>query len=199
MEHRRGDFASHPLAERELADRLIEQPLEEHQIHHRVPGPPIIRVGNIVDVAQQVESVGDRQIPPELSALAEDHPDPRDVTDSIAPRREPVHFASARQWLQDARENLDGGGFAGAVRSDEAEQLAAFEREADSLERLDDSIAALEQSLDAAPGAGRAFGNAIGFGQISNQNLRHRMSTGIDRGNRATYLTPRRQSNDARN
>src|SRR4029077_2849472 len=130
----------------------------------------------------EIESVGDRQVPPELSALTEDHADPRHVTDSIAPRREPVHFASARERLQDARENFDCGGFPRAVRSDESEQLSAFERKADSLERLDDAIAAFEQTLNTAPRAGRAFGNAIRLGQISNQNLRHRIGTGTRSG-----------------
>jgi len=88
--------------------------------------------------------------------------------------------------------------FPAPFRADEPEQLATFERKADSLERLDDPIAALEQSLDTAPGAGRAFGNAIRLGQIFNQNLGHRRSTGTDRGNRSTYLTASRQSNDAR-
>src|SRR5258707_1014941 len=160
-----------------------------HQIHHRVPGPPVLRVRNIVNVPQQIESVGDRQVPPQLGALAEHHSDPRNVTDSIAPRREAIHFASAREWLAESPKKFFGGGFSCAVRSDESEQLAAFEREADSLERLDDAIAALEQTLNTAPRAGRAFGNPIRLGQIFNQNLRHRRSTRTDRGSRGTYPT----------
>src|SRR5258707_12473378 len=103
-----------------------------HQIHHRVPGPSVLRVRNIVNVAQEIESVGDRQVPPQLGALPEHHSDPRHVTDSIAPRREAIHFASARKRLEDSRKNFYGGGFSRAVRSDESEQLTAFEREANS-------------------------------------------------------------------
>src|SRR5579885_2400629 len=173
MEHRGGDLASHPLAERELPNRLIEQPLEPHQPDHLVAGTPVFRFRNVVDVAQEIEAVDHREIPPQLRALPENHADSRDVADSITPRREPVDFASPGPRFENSGENLDGGRLAGAVGPDEAEQLAALEREADFVERLDDAIAAREQTLEGAPCSGLPFRHVIRLRQIFNDNLRH--------------------------
>src|SRR5580658_8403738 len=95
------------------------------------------------------------------------------MTHPVAPRYQAVDLAAARQRLQDAGENLDGGGFARAVRADEAHQLAAFEGKTYSLEGFDGAIAAMEQSGERAQRAGFAFGNAIRFRQILDKNLRH--------------------------
>ncbi len=84
-----------------------------------------------VDVAQQVEAVDHRQVPPELAALAEHHADARHVAHPLAPGRQAVHLAAAGGRLQDAGEDLDGGRLAGAVRPDQADQLAALQLERD--------------------------------------------------------------------
>ena len=103
MQHRRRDLASHPLAERELAHRLIEQPLEPHERHHRVEAFAIVSILDAVDIAQQLEALDHRQVPPELGALAEDDADARDVLDSIAPRNEALALRSIRTTASGCR------------------------------------------------------------------------------------------------
>ena len=95
MQQRRRDLGAHALAERELAHRLIEQPLEPEHRHQLVARPAIVALIDTVDVAQQIEAVDDRQIPPELRALTEHDADPRDVPQPIFVRNEPADHDSA--------------------------------------------------------------------------------------------------------
>ena len=46
-----------------------------------------------VDVAEQLEAVDDRKVPPQLGALAKDDSDASDVPNALAPGYEVVHFA----------------------------------------------------------------------------------------------------------
>src|ERR1700691_3656992 len=173
MQHRRRDLASHPFGERELTHGLIGQPFEPHQRHHRIEALAVIRILDAVDVAQQLEALDHRQVPPKLCSLTEDHADAGDVLNAIAPWNEALHLAASGRGPEDAREDLYGRRFTGAVGPDEAEQLAAFEREADALERIDNPPAAAQKSLDGAPGSGFAFGDEIRLRQFLDKNLRH--------------------------
>ena len=88
--------------------------------------------GNAVDVAEELEALDHREVPPELGALAEDRADARDVADAVAPGDEAADLAVAAGGLEDAAEDFEGRRLAGGVRTDEAEELALGEGEADS-------------------------------------------------------------------
>ncbi len=173
VQHRRGDLAAHPLAERELTHRRAQQMLDPQKADHPVAAAAIGGLGHAVDVAQQVEAFGHRKVPPELGALAEHHPDPRHMRDPVAPGHKAADIADAGIGRQDAGKDLDGRRLAGAVRPDEAQQFAGLQRETDALQRLDGAVSAMEQSLDRTQGSGLALGDPIGLAQVFDPDLGH--------------------------
>ena len=173
MQQGRGDLGAHPLAQRQLAHRLVQHPLQPQQ------GDQLVAVGAVaggfdaIDVGQQVESLGDRQVPPELAALAEHHADPRHMGDAVGEGHAAVHQHHAGVRLQDARQDLDGGGLARPIGPDEAQQFARLQGKGDVPQGLDRAVAAMDQTLDRAQQAGIAFGDAIGLGQVLDEDLWH--------------------------
>ena len=173
VQERRGDLGAHPLAERELPNRLVEQALELQKADELVAGRTVAGGLDPIDGGEEVEALDHRQVPPELRALAEHHADARHVADAILVGDEAVDHHLARRRPEDAGEDLDGGRFPRPVRADEAQQLAGLEREADPVERFDGAHAAMEQTLERAKGAGVALGDAVALGQLANEDLRH--------------------------
>ena len=86
MQQRRREIAAHALAEAELAHRHVEQRFELEQRDQLVARACEARRRDAIDVAQQIERLDHRQVPPQLRALTEHHADARDVRDAIAPR-----------------------------------------------------------------------------------------------------------------
>ena len=84
----------------------------------------VLRLGQPVDLLEQAERLDDRDVPPELRPLAEDHADRRDVAGALAVRHEAVAHDLARGRRQDAGQHLDRGRLAGAVGPDVADHLA---------------------------------------------------------------------------
>jgi hypothetical protein len=78
---------------------------------------------------KQIEAVAHGQVPPQLRALAEDHADARHVPLAVREGIAAVDLHAPAVGPQDAREDLDGGRLARAVRPDEAEQFAALQLE----------------------------------------------------------------------
>ena len=134
---RRADLGAHPLAERELPHRLVEQALELQQADELVAGRTVAGGLDPIDGGEEVEALDHRQVPPELGALAEHHADARHMADAVLVGDEAVDHHLARRRPQDAGEDLDRGRLPRPVRADEAQQLAGLEREADPVERLD--------------------------------------------------------------
>ena len=56
--------------------------------------------------------------------------------------------------MEQARQHLERRGLAGAVRAEEADPLAALDREADAVDRLDHLVRAMDQRLSAAANPG---------------------------------------------
>ena len=86
MQHRRGQLASHALAERELSHRHLEELIEVEHLAKAREVLPVAIVGHLVDVTEELERVGERQVPPELHSLAEHHADAARQLDAL-PRR----------------------------------------------------------------------------------------------------------------
>ena len=88
--------------------------------------------GHAVDVAQQVEAVAQREVPPQLGALAEHHADATGELGALAARFESVDADVARRGHEDAREHLDGGRLPGTVRADVAHHGPALDLQIDA-------------------------------------------------------------------
>ena len=92
-------------------------------------------------MTQQLERVTQREVPPQLTALPEDHAHPPGERTAAAPGSSPAdsHVAGCRH--EHAGEHLDGGGLPRAVRPDVADHLAP------AGPRTDTSTAALTVAL----------------------------------------------------
>ena len=76
MQQRGRDVAAHPLAQRQLPDRYVEQVAEVEQFHEGRQVLPVPRHRDAVHLLQDGERVLQRQVPPQRGALAEHHADP---------------------------------------------------------------------------------------------------------------------------
>ena len=182
-----GELRPHALAERELAHRLGQQPLEPQHGHELVASAAIVRRRHAVDVGQQIEAVDHRQVPPELAALAEHHADARDMAHAVLVRHEAADLDPAARRPQDAGQDLDGRRLAGAVGADEGQQLAGLETERDIDQGVDLAPTPAHEAAQRAGQARRAFGNAIGLGQRLDEDLGHGAGPPVGRKGRGTY------------
>ena len=83
VEHRRRQLAADALAERQLANRGVEERIElEHLPESREVGAVTLG-GDAVDVPQQLERVVEREVPPELDPLSEHRADPPRELDAL--------------------------------------------------------------------------------------------------------------------
>ena len=98
------------------------------------------RAGVAVEAAEQVEDLGDRELRIEGSGL-EAHPDPWLELVRAAGDIDPEHGDLAAVGRPKALEDLDRRGLAGAVGSEETEDLAGGDVEVDAGDRLDLVIA----------------------------------------------------------
>ena len=103
-----------------------------------------------VDRADQLERVEGGQVPLELVPVAHHHRDPAQEVALALRRRVAEHPRLARRRVQQARQHLERGGLAGAVGTEEADDLARRDLEADPVDRLDLARVAADQ----APGRG---------------------------------------------
>ena len=75
VQHRSGQLTADSLAQRELAHRGLKEGIDVQHLSEPHQVPPVAVRRDLVDVAQQVERVLERQVPPELDALAEHRAD----------------------------------------------------------------------------------------------------------------------------
>ena len=140
------ELTAHALAEGELAHRRVDELVELQQLGALVEPVAVRAAVDLVDVAEQVERVGERQVPPQQRALPEHHADSPRERDAVARRHEPgdVHFARARH--EHAGEHLDRRALARAVGADVAEHLARVDAERHVVDRVDDHAFAADAS-----------------------------------------------------
>ena len=130
VQQRGRDLGAHPLAEGQLADRGVQA--RRHlqlvdQLGRAGRGGAGVQP---VDRGEDGERLAQRQVPPQLAALAEDHPDPAGEVAAPAHRLEAAGAHRARGGHEDAGEHLDRGGLPGAVGPDVADRLARLHPEA---------------------------------------------------------------------
>ena len=78
----------------------------------------------------ELERLAQRQVPPQLRTLAEDHADPQRQPGALRHRGQAAHRHLAGRGRQHSGEHLEGRRLAGAVRADVADHLAALDGEA---------------------------------------------------------------------
>ena len=134
MQERAAQLCPHPLAEAQLPERGPKEPAKVEGFRELAEPFFVIVFRDPVDVPEQAVAVEDRDVPPELHPLAEDHANAADVAFPVFPRDLAVHQRLAAVRRENAGEDLDRRGFAGAVRADIADQLALPDVEGNALQ-----------------------------------------------------------------
>ena len=110
--------------------------------------------GISVDLPQQQEAVGRRQIPPELRLLPHDQRDLPAEGVVALPRAVAEHPSVAGRGMDDPRQHLDQRRLARPVRSHQPEDLALGDLEGHLAHRVLGELVALEQGADRPQQAG---------------------------------------------
>jgi hypothetical protein len=126
-----GQLAAHPLAERELTDRDVEEGVQVEQVPTAAQPGGVVAGRHPVDVPQQLERVAQGQVPPELGALPEHHADAEGQPGPAGDRLQTADADPPGGRGEHAGEHLQRGGLAGPVRADVAEHLAALHPQVD--------------------------------------------------------------------
>ena len=131
MQERGGNFTLHPLPQTELAHGNVEQlpNLErlDQEVHLRLKR----LIFQLVDMGEQAKGVFSREVVPQLRLLPKDRADVVGHLPPLLPRGVAQHLCLPAGGVEDARQHLDGGGFARAVGADEGQQFAGGHAEAD--------------------------------------------------------------------
>ena len=172
VEERGGKVAAHALAERKFADRRVEIIANPENFVEVVHARVEISLRNIIDPAQEPEGFDDGDVPPKLCALAENNADCFDVLAALAERDEAVDADFAGSWNKDAGKHLDRSRFAGTVGADIADDFAAVDGEADTIDGRYRVVVADEKVLDRTPKALAAAERAEMLRKIMNVNDR---------------------------
>ena len=129
VEQGRRDLAAHPLAQAQHAGRGPQQLGQVQQLGQAVQIGLKLGSGYPINIPQEEEGLHHRHIPPQLAALAEDHPQAGHVPLAVGPGRQPVHGAGPAVRAEDAAEDFDGGAFSRAVGADVAHDLSVRDGE----------------------------------------------------------------------
>src|SRR5690348_1674461 len=172
VEERGGEVAAHAFAERKFAHGRGEIVLDSEDLVELFHALAEIALGDFVNAAEELEGFDDGDIPPELSALAEDDAHGFNVLAARVVGEGAIDAGFAGAGDENSGEHFDAGGFAGAVGADVADHFAAFDGESDAVDGFDGEIFAEEEILDGAPDAFAALEGAEIFGEFANVNQR---------------------------
>src|SRR5437588_9860452 len=89
-----------------------------------------------IEVPQQAQRIDEGQIPPELRALAEDHPYVSRQFTSLQQRIQSRHAHLSAAGHEDTGQHLDCRAFASAIWSDEANHFSALNGEREVMHSL---------------------------------------------------------------
>ncbi len=140
-----GQLALHPLAERELPHRLVDDGGESQEIDQLRAALLEIRLGDVVDRPVQEERLFRGEIPHELLTVAEHQCDAALERRATRPGFEPRDPHLPARGVEQAGEHLQRGRLAGAVGSEKGDDLAGLDLEADLAHRLHLAVAGAEQ------------------------------------------------------
>jgi hypothetical protein len=147
--------------------------LHVQQIDELVQVAAVRRARQAVHLTDELERVDQRQVPPQLGALAEDHADIQRVAFALARRDQSRDFNLAAIGQQDACQELDRGRLTGGILADVTDALAFFDVKRDVVERADYFGVAPKQPTQAAPHPLRAPAGSELLDQMPCANNRH--------------------------
>ena len=144
----------HAFTERKLADHDVHLFAHGEKVEQLVERRLILFGGQAVNVPEEEKGLDRGEIPPELVFLAEHQGE--DAPVGVFPPRgvESGHARAARAGENEAGQHLQGGGLAGAIGSQESDELALTDGETDVVGRPGFLELAPEQAFHAAPKAG---------------------------------------------
>ena len=111
-----------------------------------------------VDLLMEAERLGGGQVPPELILLAHHEREAAAIGVLALPGHEAQHPRLAARGIDHAGEQLERRGFAGAVGTEEGDELARLDVEIDAADGLDLAILAVERARERPPTGLPAFG-----------------------------------------
>lgn len=173
MEQRRSEVAAHALTEAKLSHRNVEQGLQIEGRDELIPRSGVVVQWHSVYVTEQIEGLDDREVPPQLGTLAEDHADVSNVGYAVLPGNAAKDLAPAGVGDQNAGDDFDGCRLSGSVRANVTHELARLDCERYPIEGLDRSAAPAHHSLEGAPDTRHALGDVEAFYEILDDYLRH--------------------------
>ena len=125
MQQGRGQIAAHAFAQAQLADRRVQIFLQVEQFTENIEAPAKVRVGDFVNLFEQLEGFDDGNVPPKLRALAKHHADVFGVMAAFAIRNESIGDYAPARGRQNSGQDFDGGGLPRPVGADITHHLAA--------------------------------------------------------------------------
>src|SRR4029077_6401486 len=133
------------------AHRLFDEVAELQKVAQLAEGRRVLRPGNAVDGAIELERLGRRQVPEELLLLAEDEHDL--LQEGVLPAAGLVTVDAdlAAGRVEEARENLQGRLPAGAVGPEKPDSLTRGDVQIDSVHRHDGLRLAPKQRSESRP------------------------------------------------
>ncbi len=106
-----------------------------------------------VDLLVESERFGGGQVPPQLVLLPHHEREPAAVIVVALPRHVAEHARLAGRRVDDAGEQLERGGLAGAVGAEEGDELAFVDIQIDAAHRFDVAVLAAKQPSKRRPQA----------------------------------------------
>ena len=137
VEQARGELAAHPLAEREVPHRLVEEVGGVEQLAELGDAPVLGVAVEPVDRGQHPVRLAGRQLEPQQRPLAEQRADPAGQAPPFLPRGEAEHRRGTGRGMQDAGEDLDRRRLPGSVRTDVGDPLPGRHVEVEVAHGLD--------------------------------------------------------------
>ena len=180
VEERRREVPAHTLAEAQLTHRRLDEFVEAEDLPES-PQVASVSIGrDPVHPGHEIERLDQRQVPPQLAALAEHHPDIQRVFLPAPPWHQACDFEGAGCRDQDAGQHLDRGRLACAVGTDIPDQLSALHGEGDAVDRGRRVVLACEQGAQRpersplAPRGTERLGESIDpDDRVSDRGVRH--------------------------
>ncbi len=136
MEQGSDELHLHPLAERQLADRLVEQPADIEQIDEFIHGLAELFRLDAIDLLVQAKRLSGGQIPPQLILLSHDEGEATPIGVIALPRHEAQNACFAGGGIDYTREEFERRGFSGTIGTEKGDELAHFDFEIDAANGL---------------------------------------------------------------
>ena len=167
VQERGDELHFHALAEGEFAHHDVEFGADGEEVDEFVERGFELRLGDAVDRAEEIEGLDGGEVPPELVFLAEHEGKETAVGVFAFGRIEAGDAGGAARRVDEAREHFEGGGLAGAVGSEEADEFPFCDGERDVFGGGGFFECAIEQTLHAAPEAREFFVGAEDAGEVA--------------------------------